>query len=262
MLAFFIPSRLTLMQQAYCIENMECNSIYNLRNTQSSEVPSGPQDSTTLSGSARPSMTSGTTTLPSRQRNPSSIDPERASTDNSPQHFFPHMQSHHPEITLQSGVVDVDMDFSPDFGLSERNPPSDHPTPSTLNSSSNTSYSISGAENPSPGKKHQKSTTSSATSFDKVNTIHISPSTTESPQIPDMSAMAGQVYPNSTSSMGASNASNAFNMTSQWDMPTPSSILNNVDFGNVNVDSLSEAQWAQILNNSGNGTGWADWRPS
>lgn len=262
MLAFFIPSRLTLMQQAYCTDNLELSSICGLRNTRSSEVPSGPQDSTDLSGSARPSMTNGMTTLPSRQRNPSNIDPERASSGNSSQQFFPHMPSNHPENTVQSGIVDVDMDFSPDFGLGERNPPSDHPTPSTLNSSSNTSYSISGADNPSPGKKHQKSTTSSAASFDKVNPIRISPSTTESPQIPDMSAMAGQVYSNSTSSIGTSSASNAFTMTSQWDMPTPSSVLNNVDFGNVNVESLSEAQWAQILNNSGNGTGWADWRPS
>lgn len=77
-----------------------------------------------------------------------------------------------------------------------------------------------------------------------------------------MGSMAGQIYPNSSSSsMGATAAANAFTMTSSWDLPTSNQSLDNVDFGNVNVDSLNEAQWAQILNN-GNGTGWEDWQPS
>jgi len=158
--------------------------------------------------------------------------------------------------------VDVDMNFSPGFGLGERNPPSDHPTPSTLNSSSNTSYSMSGADNPSLAKKQQKATPSSAPSFDKVHSVHVTPSTTESPQVHDMSSLARQVYPNSTGSVGTTGAPNAFSMTSSWDMPTPSSNLNNVGFGNVNMDSLNEAQWAHLLNNSESGTGWANWRPS
>lgn len=224
-------------------------------------MPRGPQDLANHFEPTRPSMTGETTSLPSRQRDQSDTDPDRAGSGNNSQHFFPHMSSL-PDGTVQSGIVDVDMDFSPDFGLGGRNPPSDHPTPSTLNSSSNTSYSISGADNASPGKKHQKTTTSSATSSERVNSVHNSSSTTESPQIPNMSAMSGEVFPNSTGSMGNTAAANAFVMTSQWDMPTPISAMNNVDFGNVNVDSLSEAQWAQILNNSGNGSGWADWRPS
>ncbi|KAJ5305042.1 Exosome complex exonuclease dis3 [Penicillium atrosanguineum] len=247
--------------QAYCTDKVDCNSIYTVRDAQSSEVPRGPQDLANPPGSTRPSMTGGTTSLPSRRRDLSDADPERADSGNNSQAFFPHM-SRLPDGTVQSGIVDVDMDFSPDFGLGERNPPSDHPTPSTLNSSSNTSYSISGADNPSPGKKHQKTTTSSATSFDQVNSIHTSSSTTESPQIPNMSATSGQAYPNNTGSMGSTAAANAFAMTSQWDMSTPNTALNNVEFGNVNVDSLSDAQWAHILNNSGNGPDWADWRPS
>lgn len=165
------------------------------------------------------------------------------------------------------GVVDGDMDFSPDFGLGERNPPSDHPTPSTLNSSSNTSYSMSGIDNPSPGKKQPNTTStypssSSATSVDKTQSAQISPVTTESSRIIDMNTIAGQVYPaSSTGPMGAAGAASMFNMASRWDMPTPGQDLSNLDFENVNVEAFSDAQWAQILNTE-NGPGWENWRPS
>lgn len=250
------------MQQACCSDNVNSNSSYAVRNAQPSDVLKGsPQDSANSSGSTRQTMTSTTTSLPSRHRDVSDIDSDRAGSDSNPQLFFPRI-SRPGNGPGQGGTADVDMDFSPDFGLGERNPPSDHPTPSTLNSSSNTSYSISGADNQSPGKKHQKSAPSSATSIDKVHSVHISRSTTEAPQVPDLSSLVGQVYPNSTGSMGTTGAPNAFSMSSSWDMPTPNPTLNNMDFGNMNVDNLSEAQWAQILNNNGNGAGWDDWRPS
>lgn len=250
------------MQQACRSDNVESNSLYNICKAQPPGVLNGPpKDSPNSSGSTRQAMTGTTTTLPSRHRDVSDTDSDRAGSGSNPQLFFPHI-SRPGNGTGQGGTVDVDMDFSPDFGLGERNPPSDHPTPSTLNSSSNTSYSMSGADNQSPGKKQQKSAPSSATSTDKTHSGHISRSTTEAPQVPDLSSLMGQVYPNSTGSMGTTGASNAFSMSSSWDMPTPNSALNNMDFGNMNVDSLSEAQWAQLLNNSGNGAGWDDWRPS
>jgi hypothetical protein len=224
-------------------------------------MPSGPpQDPANPSGPTR--LPNGTTTsLPSRHRDSSTIDSERADSSGNSQHFFPHM---HRQVdgTVEGGIVDVDMDFPTDFGLGERNPPSDHPTPSTLNSSSNTSYSLSGVDNPSPGKKQHMTAASPATSFDKVNSAHIPPSTTATSRVPDMGSMAGQIYPNSTGSMGTTGAPNAFPMASTWDVPTPNPAVNNVDFGNVNVDGLNEAQWAQILNNSGSGAGWGEWRPS
>lgn len=203
-------------------------------------------------------MTGMTTSLPSRHRDAKNINLDHGSPGGAATNLYP--QSFRPLGEKAGGAVDVDMDFSPDFGFGERNPPSDHPTPSTLNSSSNTSYSISGADNPSPGKK-QKPTQGAASSFDKVHPVHISPATTESPPMPELGSLTGQTYPNATTSaLGATGAPPAFSMTSAWDMPTANPAMGNVDFGNVNVDSLSEAQWAQILNNTGNGAGWENWR--
>lgn len=162
----------------------------------------------------------------------------------------------------------MDMDFSPDFGgLGDRNPPSDHPTPSTLNSSSNTSYSISGMDNPSPGKKHQKSAptqeTQSGTSFDKIHSVHISPTSTESPAIPDMSSFSGQMYSNrSNNPAGDAGATRTYSQTPGWELPASNSNMSHVDLGSLNVDSLSETQWAQILDDEGSGAGWDNWRPS
>ncbi|KAJ6171068.1 Transcription factor [Penicillium chermesinum] len=148
------------------------------------------------------------------------------------------------------------MDFPADFGLGERNPPSDHPTPSTLNSSSNTSYAISGFDDPSPDRNPQKTTAGQSkqglgTVFDKNQPVHISPQ-----------AQGGQSYPTNTTGPLTAGSGSAFNMPSVWDMPTPSADISNVDFGGVNVDGLSDAQWAQILSSSGNAAGWDSWRPS
>lgn len=202
-----------------------------------------------------PAVSGMTTSLPSRHRDTVNIDHGNAPPSCVPTDLYPQSFGPSGEKASQGGSVDVDMDFSPEFGLAERNPPSDHPTPSTLNSSSNASYSMTGADNPSPGKK-QKPTQLATSSFEKIHTIHVSPSTTGSPPMPDM------FYPNPPVSLGATGAPPAFSMASSWNMPTSAPAMGNVDFGNVNVDSLSEAQWAQILNNSGNGAGWENWRQS
>lgn len=77
-----------------------------------------------------------------------------------------------------------------------------------------------------------------------------------------MGSMAGQGYPASSAGpMGVTGAANVFSMANRWDMPTPGQDLNNLDFENVNVEAISEAQWAQILNTE-NGSGWESWRPS
>jgi hypothetical protein len=171
-------------------------------------------------------------------------------------------------------VVDMEMDFSPDFGnLSDRNnPPSDHPTPSTLNSSSNTSYSITGADDPSPPNKQQKTTSMysnqvSAPSFDKVNPSNL-PLGVTNPQVADLTSMAGGFYQNISDSPSVpTEASNMFPMPSAWDFSTPNPETRNEDFGNLNMESFSESQWAQMLSSqmlSENGTnaGWENWRPS
>lgn len=213
---------------------------------QRDEIPSGaPQNPTSTGNSNRPPAEMATS-LPSRHRESANLDANHsAGLDQT--HYYPNPMRHtviNGEAGVPGTIIDVDMDFSPDF-LGERNPPSDHPTPSTLNSSSNTSYSISGTDNPSPGKKqHNSGTTHSGQSS---GAIHISPTSTESPQIPDMNTRPGQA--------------SAFDIPPAWDLPTPNADMSNVDF-NVNMNSLSEAQWAQILNNNAGAAGWDSWRPS
>jgi hypothetical protein len=168
----------------------------------------------------------------------------------------------------------MDMDFSPEFGnLSDRNnPPSDHPTPSTLNSSSNTSYSLTGADDPSPGTKQQKSSSNypsqeSSISFDKLNSIPMPPGGLN-PQAAGMNPMGGRFY--SSTSGGPSmttEASNTFSMASAWDLPNQTPAMNNADLGALNMESFSESQWAQILGSQiltehGTNAGWEHWPPS
>lgn len=171
-------------------------------------------------------------------------------------------------------IIDAEMGFSPDFGnLSDRNnPPSDHPTPSTLNSSSNTSYSITGADDAPPANKQQKTNSMypsevSGPSFDKVNPSHMSQGATSAEAI-DMASMAGRFYPNTSGDPSVpTDASNMFSIPSAWDLPTPNPEARNADFSNLNMESFSESQWSQMLGNqimgeSGTNAGWGNWRPS
>lgn len=258
-----------LIQQTYCSDNVECTPVYNIRQSQDSGTANESlQDNSKSRTSARSFLPGATTSLPSRHRDSPIRDSERGSLGSESQQFFPHVQSSNGIVELVGqGVVDGDMDFLPDFGVGERNPPSDHPTPSTLNSSSNTSYSLSGIDNPSPDKKHPNSastypSSSSATSIDKTHSVQISPVATEASQILDMGSIAGQGYPASSAGpMGGTGAAYIFNMANRWDMATPGQDMGNLDFENVNVEAISDAQWAQILHTE-NGSGWENWRPS
>ncbi|KAJ5777991.1 Transcription factor [Penicillium odoratum] len=229
-------------------EQVECGHIFKFQESQQSDTPQVPSQDPTNVGIPNRPLVGGATSLPSRHRESANIDANHRSVGLDQPHYYSN-QMRHPgsngDAGITGSVIDVDMDFSTEFSLGERNPPSDHPTPSTLNSSSNTSYSISGNDNPSPGKKqHTSGTTYSGQGS---NTIHISPAGTGPPQIQDMNTRSGPA--------------SAFSIPPAWDLPTPSSDLNNVDF-NVNVDSLSEAQWAQLLHNNGAAAGWDSWRPS
>ncbi|KAJ5089500.1 hypothetical protein N7532_008184 [Penicillium argentinense] len=252
-----------------CPDNIEGSSIYSLRQTQSFNETT--QGNANTDGPSQTFPHGRTTTLPSRYRDSSLPGSNSGAPGSNAPHFFPHGMPDsgvNPNNAGQGGIVDIDMDFSPDFsGLGERNPPSDHPTPSTLNSSSNTSYSMTGVDNPSPENKQQSTASTqhsqtSTTSFDKVRSVHISPESTESPLIPDMNSFAGQMFSNTNRSSGPLDYgnSNEFSMRPGWDMSTPSSSLANVDLGDLNVNSLSETQWAQILENNGSGAGWENWR--
>ncbi|KAJ5570163.1 uncharacterized protein N7459_009593 [Penicillium hispanicum] len=260
---------------AYRNDDLECMPLYSVSETQAqaqqSESNNGAsQDGAKIwSGRSQPGMT---TSLPSRNRDSSTIDSDRSGQNGGANAYFPHTMQppgSHSDTNGQSGIVEIDMDYSPDFGLGG-NLPSDHPTPSTLNSSSNTSYSMSGLDNPSPGRKQQKSSSIhpgsgpvAAAAFEQAQSVHISPANTESPRVPDMMAMPGHIYPgNSDSPLAATGPPNAFSMPAGWDLSTPSAEMSNVDFSNATVDNLSEAQWAQILNNNGNEASWEGWRPS
>ncbi|KAJ6089725.1 hypothetical protein N7467_004941 [Penicillium canescens] len=256
------------MAQNYCNDAVECSPIYNIRQSQTgATMEESPQHTTSRSNNRQPTTAGMTTSLPNRQRD--SIVP---STDENIHHLFTAATQTTSQITEQPGSgskADIDMDFSPDFGtLSERNnPPSDHPTPSTLNSSSNTSYSINGVDNPSPDKQQPKSgpnylSKGSAQSFDKLNAIHMPPGDLIS-QAPDMNALLARAYQsNSGSPAMPTDTSNPFSMPNAWDLPNPNQDMGPADFSNLNVGTLSESQWAQILGENEAGPSWEIWRQS
>lgn len=173
------------------------------------------------------------------------------------------------QIMEQAGpgkIIDLEMDFSSDFGnLSDRNnPPSDHPTPSTLNSSSHTSYSIPGAEDPQPGTKQQNSSSNypsqgSGLSFDKINSTHMPA---------DMGSMDSRFHPGSSDSPSMPpESSGSFAMPPAWDFAPQTPAVGNTNLSSLNMETFSESQWAQILgtqvlSENEAAPGWENWRPS
>ncbi|KAJ5983789.1 Transcription factor [Penicillium waksmanii] len=230
--------------QSYCPSRTECLSIYDVRDPTRPGTPDQSKpDSTSQTGPAR-----RTTTLPSRYRDKGAVDSDLGSAGSNAQHFtsLARASAINSDAIGQGGIVDMDMDFSPDFGgLGDRNPPSDHPTPSTLNSSSNTSYSMSGIDNPSPERNSRIPP--------PPNRANLLPSTISTPFTSLL---------RSNTSLGDTAPGRTYPETPGWDMSATNPGLSNVDLSSLNVDALSEAQWAQILENNGSGPGWENWRPS
>lgn len=272
-------TNLSAAVQTYCHDNIDCSSIYTIRQSQGIAKEVAPQYSTNRGGNQQPMPAGLTTSLPSRSRD-STTQPTAGPVfngDDTRHYFGTSTQATGPQMDQggQPGaIIDMDMDFPTDFGnLSDRNnPPSDHPTPSTLNSSSNTSYSINGADNPSPGSNNKATSSgypiqASAASFDKANR-NIMPQGNINPQVADLGSMAGRFYPNSSDSPSVgTGASGIFSMPSAWDLPTPNPETGNGGFGSLNMETFSESQWAQMLNTqiqseNGTNTGWENWRPS
>ncbi|KAJ5972194.1 uncharacterized protein N7479_002112 [Penicillium vulpinum] len=265
--------------QSHCQNNVDCAPLYQIRQTQGTGKDESLQYSTNRGGNQHPMPASSTTCLPNRNRD-STTQPTSGSVFNSDDmhHFFgASTQATGPKMD-QAGsagaIIDMDMDFPADCGnLSDRNnPPSDHPTPSTLNSSSNTSYSMNGADDPPPGNKHQKTNSvypsqGSAPSFDKVNS-NLMPQGNTNPQSIDLGSLAGRFYQSSSNSPSIpAEASGIFSVPSAWDLPTPNPDARNEDLSNLNMETFSESQWAQMLNiqiqgENGTNTGWDNWRPS
>ncbi|KAJ5606171.1 hypothetical protein N7510_008952 [Penicillium lagena] len=229
--------------------------------------PDFQQEGSHPTTSQHPAHNGMSTSLPSRHKDSMSLHPEERAHE--VRRVFPRVTQPGPDFATGM-ILDMDVDLSPDFGSSDKNnPPSDHPTPSTMNSSSNTSYSMTGTESNSPGKKQQKLNSNYAsqgpttTSSDTSNSVHISPTGTESSsQVPNnLNPLAGQMYPGTTEgSMGSSGVASAFSMPSGWNMPPNPDADgdSNLDFGTV----LTEAQWANILNGTGpdHSSGWENWR--
>lgn len=166
-------------------------------------------------------------------------------------------------------IVDLEMDFASDFGnLSDRNnPPSDHPTPSTLNSSSHTSYSITGAEDPQLGAKQQNSSSNypsqgSGVSFDKINSTHMPASAAGMGSMDSRFHLGGSGSPSMPPE-----SSGSFAMPPAWEFAPQTPAAGNTNLGGLNMETFSESQWAQILgtqimDENEAAPGWDNWRPS
>lgn len=160
------------------------------------------------------------------------------------------------------GQHGIGMDFSSDFNVSEKvGPPSDHPTPSTLNSS-NTSYSLSRNDQPSPPKPQQQSFLSNTTqgpvsSLDSVNQMDMFPETTGADQPGDISSLASQLFAsNSEVQIGSTAPESPFPLPSTWDLgdmqaPNPG----NTGASSGGMGAFDETQWAQLLSEAN----WGNW---
>lgn len=161
-----------------------------------------------------------------------------------------------PMIEGAGPRMNADMDVSPDMSASDRNhPPSDQPTPSTQNSSSNTSFTPSGTDYPSP-QKHQQRHSSTTNSSNSMNQIPMS--SNNHSYLEDVSSSAHYFTSDSANPDGAVGAENPFSMPAAWDYPTGQTPSDNIEavIGGMSGMTPTESQWAQMLE----GSSWENWR--
>lgn len=170
--------------------------------------------------------------------------------------------------TSTSGPI-IDMDGAPNFSLgnTNNNLPSDHPSPSTIDSSSNTSYQRT--SHPSPQKSQQQPSTTQV----PLNPMDISSAAatatgggnTDPNQFNDPSSLARQLsshHPETPFySTGADATSFSISSPSAWDFTNPpaqaqSSVPNPGGMTPGTTAPFSEAQLAQFLS----ATSWDAWR--
>ncbi|CAG7957386.1 unnamed protein product [Penicillium salamii] len=261
---------------SYCNDNVECSPLSNLRQTQGAPAEEPSQRNTNRPTRQVPNPAGTATSLPSRHKESTIHSADGLPfTGDGNRHPFDQTPVQNIEQNGPGAIVDMDLDFSPDFGnLSDRNnPPSDHPTPSTLNSSSNTSYSLTGNDDAPPGSKKQKSANYSnpgpGLSFEKLNSMHI-PAENQNFQAAGMNSMAARYYSSSSESPVMPTESNAFSIPPAWGVPGQVPQMSNQDLGGLNMETFSDSQWAQILGTqilgetptNGANNGWDNWRPS
>ena len=168
----------------------------------------------------------------------------------------------------------INMNGAPNFSLGSinSNPPSDHSTLSTIDSSSNISYQRTG--HPSPQKSQQQSSTTQV----PLNPLDISSAAaataaatgggnTDPNQFNDPSSLARQLSSNHPETpfytTGADNTSFSISSPSTWDFSNPqaqaqtqASVPNPGGMTPGTTVPFSEAQLAQILS----ATNWDAWR--
>lgn len=161
----------------------------------------------------------------------------------------------------------MDMDGAPNFNLGNANnyPPSDHTSPSTIDSSSNTSYQRT--DHPSPQKSQQQASTTQA-SFNPLDTSSAATTSNTDPnQFNDLSSFATQLSSNHPEtpfySTGADTTSFSISSPSAWDLTNPQtqaqaqpSVSNPGGMAPGTTGPFSETQLAQILS----ATSWDAWR--
>ncbi|KAJ5482656.1 hypothetical protein N7539_006102 [Penicillium diatomitis] len=262
-------SRVAKVMNAYCADG-QATPAYPVMNSRSQSAYTVSSENGLKTTTSTCSYTPGlTTSLPSRQRDTTNVAAEKSSLCSDSQMFYPRPGRSPNGLSDGSGqgTLDGDMDFSPDFGHSDRNPPSDHPTPSTLNSSSNTSYAVTGAENPSPGKRHASTSSlyqpqPSAITMNKPESAQISPITADGTQAIDMSSLAGQAYTaGPIDALGAAGLPDIYNTANRWDITNTCQGISNLDYDVVNLDTFVDAEWAQTMV-AQNLNGWENWQQS
>lgn len=171
---------------------------------------------------------------------------------NSPNNYSPDLETTGQRVT--------EMDFSSDFSVSERiNPSSGHPTPSTMNSSTNTSY-FSKGDQPSPQKFQQQSFLNNrgqAPALGNPCQIDTLMENVASNHVGDVNALASQPFPANPEGPLISAAPDApFPMSTSWNLPdAQTSTAPNAGTTAGGEGSFDETQWAQLLA----GANWGTW---
>lgn len=153
--------------------------------------------------------------------------------------------SHTSNPGLESGAI-IDMDAAPNVILNDDNrTPSNHQSPSTLNSLSNTSYSRT--EKPSPQRSQQPSpsNTTQLPTQAPMNPLHIPPTggVTDPSQFGDPSSLARQLNPDTASSFFSTEPGTSFSIPS----PSAWNFSNSQAAASGTGDFSSEAQMAQFI---------------
>jgi hypothetical protein len=235
------------------IDNVECAPIFTIRQSQAAgvAVESSMQDGTPfgVSGSSYGQTASqGFSNLPSRQKQPASQYLGSSNYSGSQQGLNPSSGIPSPRTDETGLWTNIDVDFSPD--ISDRHlSASDKASTTTLNSSTNSSFTPPGTDGPPP-----QGTSSSFSSPTISAPGATATSKTSGKEIPPFA----QFIPATSEAPGdASGVRTTFPLSAGWDYrQSMSGSVNPTEQRGPDSDSLGESQWAQILGDMS----WENWR--